>query len=145
MIVSIKQLKQNNQVFFPQTAAEAILVKRGSNIITLDQALQLKIESVEAPADSGLTTSRTGQQVIVRHSNPTIQSNSAPEPLLVQHDHKGHIVNSAPMGKFTIMVEGRPLVETNGAENSSLSFGDDFTTDGTNIKLTWGGAQLIIN
>ena len=137
MSISIKQLKQNNQVLFPQTSAEAVLVKRGSNIITLDQFLQLKIESIETPADSGLTASKTGQQVIIKHSNPTIESNSKPEPLLVQHDHKGHITDTMPARKFTIMVEGKSLADYNGAEDKSLNFGDDFTTDGTNLKLKW--------
>lgn len=137
MSILIKQLKQNNQVLFPQTAAEAVLVKRGTTVITLDQILSLKIESVEAPADSGLVTSITGQQVIVRHSNPTIEPNTSPEPLLIQYDNKGHIINKIPAGKFTITVGGQPLVETNGAEDKNLNFGDDFTTDGVSIKLKW--------
>lgn len=137
MKATIKQLTKNNIVLFPQTSAEAVLVKRGDQVLTLDRILSLKLESIEAPTDSGLQVSQTGQTAIIKHSNPTIETNSTPEPLLIQHDHKGHIISKAPFKKFTITIQNQPLIETNGSEDKTLNFGDDFAADGNNIKLKW--------
>lgn len=137
MEVTVKQLTQNSKVLFPQTSAEAVLVKKGNTVVTLDTALQYKLESIETPSNSGLTASQTGQSVVIQHSNPVIEPNTVPEPLLVQHDSRGHIINKLPMGKFTITVGGQNIVETNGSEDENLTFGDDFTTDGVNVKLKW--------
>lgn len=137
MKITLKQLTKGGETFFPLTSAEAVLVKRGSTVITLDKVLPLKIEAVETPVDSGLSAVQTGQVVVITHANPSVEPNDTLEPLLIQHDSKGHIVKKKTAGKFTILVEGKPLVETNGSEDKSLIFGDDFTTNGTNVNLRW--------
>lgn len=137
MKVAIKQLQQNNQILFPQTSAEAVLVKKGKTVITLDQALDFKIEKVNTPENSGLVAEKSGQEVTIQHSNPLIESNKTTEPLLVQYDQRGHIIGTAPVGKFRIFVNGNKALETDGSQDASMSFGDDFTIDNSNIQLKW--------
>lgn len=44
MIIQIKQIKENQQIIFPQTSAEAVLVKNpNKTIITLDKVLNKKV------------------------------------------------------------------------------------------------------
>ena len=43
MNLTIKQLTQNGTIFVPQTVSEAVLVKNGEQVITLDKALARKI------------------------------------------------------------------------------------------------------
>lgn len=135
--MNIKQLSQNSKIIFPQTVSEAVLVKKGAAVITLDRALSFKLESVEAPAGSGLNTYQQGTTVLVTHANPSITPNDQPEPLLVQHDDKGHIIASKPAKSFIVTVNGQQFVESNGAEEKILPLGDDFTVDNNNIALKW--------
>lgn len=137
MEIAIKQLSQNSKVIFPQTAAEAVLVKKGSAIITLDKALSFKLEAIETPAGSGLNSYQQGSTIVITHSNTSVTPNQKPEPLLVQHDDKGHIVNTLPMKSFTVMVDGEKIIESNGAEDKTLMFGDDFKVDNKGIALKW--------
>lgn len=135
--MEIKQLSQNGKIIFPQTASEAVLVKKDSTVITLDKALAYKLESVETPVGSGLNAYRQGTTVILTHSNQTIVSNNSPEPLLVQHDTRGHIIATKPAQKFIVAVNGQKIIESNGSEEKVLPFGDDFTVDNNNIQLKW--------
>lgn len=137
MKVAIKQLQQNNQILFPQTSAEAVLVKKGKTVITLDQALDFKIEKVNTPENSGLIAEKSGQEVTIQHSNPLIEPNKTTEPLLVQYDQRGHIIDTAPVGKFRIFVNGNKTLEADGSQDTSMNFGDDFTIDNSNIQLKW--------
>lgn len=137
MKIEIKQLQQNKKILFPQTSAEAVLVKKGSTVITLDKMLNLKLESVEAPENSGIVATQSGQTVTIQHSNLLIEPNENPEPLLVQYDQRGHIVKSAPVGKLRIFVNGEKTLEVDGSQDANMSFGDDFTTDKSNIQLKW--------
>ena len=135
--MNIKQLSQNSKIIFPQTVSEAVLVKKGTTIITLDQALSFKLESVGAPAGSGLNTYQQGTTVLVTHSNPSITPNETPKPLLLQHDAKGHIVATEAAKSFIVTVNGQQFVESNGSEEKILPLGDDFTIDNNNVTLKW--------
>lgn len=42
MSIYIKQIKENQQIIFPQTSAEAVLVKSNNSVITLDTYLKKK-------------------------------------------------------------------------------------------------------
>lgn len=46
-MAEIKQLQQNKQIFFPQTVAEAVLVKTENGITTLNKILNRKIITVQ--------------------------------------------------------------------------------------------------
>jgi hypothetical protein len=69
MNLTIKQLTQNGTIFVPQTVSEAVLVKNGEQVITLDKALARKLENIETPEDSGLTIQRQESSVIITHTN----------------------------------------------------------------------------
>ena len=136
MGLQIKQLKQNNQIFVPQTTAEAVLVKHGGEVRRLDQVLSQKIESVVTIAGSGLTTTPNGSTVIIKHSNEII-ANQAVQPLQVKYDNRGHIVETAPMGKLTVVVNKQSYIEADGSKDQTISMGDDFQVDQQEIKLNW--------
>jgi hypothetical protein len=55
MNILVKQLKHQGSAIAPQTIAEAVLVKQGNSVITLDKALELKQNTIITPNDSGLT------------------------------------------------------------------------------------------
>lgn len=137
MKIAIKQLQQNSQILFPQTAAEAVLVKKGSNITTLDKALQVKLESVETPVDSGLTSKQEGQNVVLEHSNPIINPNETPEPKLIKYNNRGHIVETSPVKSLKVSVNKQQILEADGSKENNLLFGDDFKVDNAEIQLQW--------
>ena len=56
----IKRLKMGNNVFVPQTVAEAVLLKDGSEVTTLDKVINRKISAVNSSEGSGITVNRTG-------------------------------------------------------------------------------------
>jgi len=57
--------------------AEAVLVKHESGIITLNTALDKKIENIITPVGSGLHSYIQDKNVILTHSN-TITANDSP-------------------------------------------------------------------
>lgn len=135
MVLTVKQLKQNNQIIVPQTIAEAVLVKQNNAVITLDTALKNKQNTIITPNDSGLIQYEQNNSVILTHSN-NITANDKPKAILVQHDNHGHIIATEPMKKLTVSVEDKPIIEHDGSADNNLNFGDDFETDITNtIKL----------
>lgn len=137
MGVIIKQLSQNSKIIFPQTSAEAVLVKKGQQVVTLDKALQFKLESIETAPGSGLSSYQQGSTVIITHSNPSVTPNETPQPLLIQHDSKGHIIGTSPVKKLSVLINNQPLVESDGSEDKNIMFGDDFGVDNNNIVLKW--------
>lgn len=137
MKILLKQLHQGNTIVFPQTSAESVLVKAPGRILTLDKVLSSKIDTIETQEDSSLSAIREGTKVILSHSNPDVVANDFPQPLLIQHDKKGHIVNKSQMGTVTINVSGKPITESYGPNNKNLTFADDFAIDGDNINLRW--------
>lgn len=136
MDLEIKQLKQHDKVFVPQTTAEAVLVKEGTVIYTLDKVLEKKIEQVTTPAGSGLNSYRQGNSIIVTHSN-TITANDTPQSVKVKYDNRGHIVETAPVEKLNVIVDNEGYTQYNGDEERNLLFGDDFGIDQNKIALKW--------
>ena len=134
MKISIKQLRQNNEIFVPQTTAEAVLVKHNSVVTTLDQVLEKKIEQITT--GTGLTVIPTKQTVIIKHADEVIPVEDT-RPLLIKYNSTGHITGSAPMGKLTINVNNQKHVEVDGTSDQTLSMGDDFIVDNNFIQLKW--------
>ena len=137
MNLVIKQLKQNNQIFAPQTTAEAVLVKCNNQVQRLDQVLDKKIEKIIAPVSSGLTATPSGNTVIISHSTE-IEANKQTSPLLIKHDNRGHIIETAPVQTFVVTVNNKVHVDYDGSSQQTLQMGDDFTLDDNNkVKLNW--------
>lgn len=137
MKLTIKQLKQHGQIFIPQTTAEAVLVKDGEEIITLDNMLERKVEQVITPAGSGLSAYRQGKNVILTHSN-SITANESPSPVKVKYDSRGHIVETIPTSAITVIVDQEGYLQYNGSEDRNLILGNDFEIDKDNkIILKW--------
>lgn len=137
MELPIKQLKQNGQIFVPQTTAEAVLVKDNSQVITLNTLLERKLETIITPAGSGLTAYPQGKSVIVTHSN-SIKANETTESLNIRYDNRGHIVEVAPSGKMRVIVDQDGYMEYDGSADRNVELGDDFGIDeNNNIALKW--------
>lgn len=137
MELTIKQLKQHGQIFIPQTTAEAVLVKDGKEIITLDNMLERKVEQVITPAGSGLSAYRQGKNVILTHSN-FITANESPSSVKVKYDSRGHIVETIPTSAITVIVDQEDYLQYNGSEDRNLLLGNDFEIDEDNkIILKW--------
>lgn len=135
MNILVKQLKHQGSAIAPQTIAEAVLVKQGSSVITLDKALELKQNTIITPDDSGLTQNYQNNTVILTHSN-NIEANEKPQALLIKYDSHGHITETVPTGKTTISVQNTTVIESNNLEDQNLNFTDDFEiVDKNNIKL----------
>ena len=122
MELTIKQLKQHGQIFIPQTTAEAVLVKDGEEIITLDNMLERKVEQVITPAGSGLSAYRQGKNVILTHSN-SITANESPSSVKVKYDSRGHIVETIPTSAITVIVDQEGYLQYNGSEDRNLLLG----------------------
>ena len=136
MELIIKQLKQNNQIIVPRTTAEAVLVNTNSQVQRLDQVLDRKIEAVITPLGSGLSYIPSGKSVIIQHSN-SIDPIDEVKPLLIKHDNRGHIIETKPLGKLTVVVNNTKHIEVDGTEDKVLSLGDDFKLDNNIIGLNW--------
>lgn len=137
MELTIKQLKQHGQIFIPQTTAEAVLVRDGKEIITLDNMLERKVEQVITHAGSGLSAYRWGKNVILTHSN-SITANESPSSVKVKYDSRGHIVETIPTSAITVIVDQEGYLQYNGSEDRNLLLGDDFEIDEDNkIILKW--------
>ena len=136
MDLEIKQLKQYDKVFVPQTTAEAVLVKEGTVVYTLDKVLEKKVEQVKTPAGSGLNSYKQGTSIIITHSN-TITANDTPQSVKVKYDNRGHIVETAPVEKLNVIVDNEGYTQYNGDEERNLLFGDDFGIDQNKIALKW--------
>lgn len=137
MNLTIKQLTQNGTIFVPQTVSEAVLVKNGEQVITLDKALARKLENIETPEDSGLTAQRQESNVIITHTNK-IAASGPVSPMQIQYDNNGHIVQSQPLGKSTITIKGNTYAVIDGTKDVDIQLGDDFDIDDSNnIKLQW--------
>ena len=97
----IKVILAKEQVF-PQTVAEAILIKNGQ-VTTLDKILPRKIEQIITPEDSGLVSSREGVSIMINHTNK-ITPNNVPKSRLIQYDQNGHIIKVEPTKTQTVSV-----------------------------------------
>ena len=141
MELTIKQLKQHGQIFVPQTTAEAVLVKNTENgvekVITLDNILERKIEQIITPAGSGLQAFEQGSNITLVHSN-SITANESPSSVKIKYDNRGHIVETVPTSRMTVIVDQEGYFQYNGSEDQNLLLGDDFGIDKDNkITLKW--------
>lgn len=137
MKMNIKQLQQYGEVFVPQTSAEAVVVNTGTDITTLDKVLQTKVDTVITPAGSGLTSLKSNNQLVIIHSN-SITPNDTATSVKIQYDSRGHIVQTEPTAKLTIVVNNKEYSNYNGDEKRAVLFGDDFKIDDDlNITLRW--------
>lgn len=137
MELTIKQLKQHGQTFIPQTTAEAVLVKDGEEVITLDNMLERKIEQIITPAGSGLQAFKQEKNIILTHSN-SITANESPSSVKIKYDNRGHIVEVAPTSNVTVIVDREGYLQYNGSEDRNLLLGNDFGIDEDNkIILKW--------
>lgn len=136
MKLSIKQLEQHGQIFVPQTTSEAVLVNTGGTTERLDTVLDRKIENIITPAGSGLQSLKSGKSVYVTHPNQ-ITPNDQLSSVIIKYDGRGHIVETAPAGKMTIIVDNKGYTQYDGSQDRALMFGNDFETDENNIILKW--------
>lgn len=137
MELTIKQLKQHGQIFVPQTTAEAVLVKDGGEVFTLDNILERKVEQIITPAGSGLQAFKQGSNIILAHSN-SITANESPSSVKIKYDNRGHIVETAPTNNLTVTVDQEGYLQYNGSEDKNLLLGNNFGIDEDNkIGLKW--------
>lgn len=143
MQYEIKKLKKGNAIFLPMTAAEAVLIKEGSQVTTLDKAINRKIGIIDSDPKSGISIKRTGDIVNISHTNQ-ITPNQTPQSLQIQYDESGHIVKSIPLGKVIITVNSENVIESNTVKDQTLNFGDDFIKDNNNnITIRWNNHGTI--
>lgn len=131
----IKQLKMGNNVFVPQTVAEAVLIKDGSEVTTLDKVINRKISAVNSSEGSGITVNRTGNQIDITHTNQVTPNTI--QPVQIQHDNNGHIVKTIPLGKLVVTANTEKVLEMDGTQDQELIFGDDFQKVDNIITLRW--------
>lgn len=137
MIITIKQLSQNNEIFVPQTVAEAVLIKNNDNIITLNDALSYKQDKIITPAGSGLMQYPQNNSVILTHQN-SITATDTLESRLIKYDTNGHITESVKEGKLIVTLDNETILESGTEQDQSINFGDDFKKDEqNNIGLNW--------
>lgn len=136
MELTIKLLQQNNENFVPLTVSEAVLVKHEDSVKTLAKVLQVKLEKATTDNDDSLTVSTDGNVLTVKHQE-RVTANFAPTPVLIQYDKFGHIVETAPVKKLTVKIQNEEYINHDGSEESSVNFGDDFTTIDNKITLNW--------
>lgn len=122
MELTIKQLKQHGQIFVPQTTAEAVLVKDGEEVITLDNMLEKKIEQIITPAGSGLQAFKQEKNIILTHSN-SITANESPSSVKVKYDNRGHIVEVAPTSNVTVIVDQEGYLSITGQKTGICFWG----------------------
>lgn len=137
MNLTIKQLKQHGQIFVPQTTAEAVLVKDGEQVLTLDKILNRQVEQIITPAGSGLSSFKQGRNTILTHSN-SITANESPSSVKIKYDNRGHIVEAVPTSKITMTVDQEGYLQYDGSQDQSILLGNDFGIDeNKKIVLKW--------
>lgn len=137
MKYEIKRLKHGKNIFVPQTVAEAVLIKEGPDVTTLDKAINKKVEIITADkSKSGLEIKRFGNSVDITHTNQIVPTDHV-QPLQIQYDNNGHIIGVLPLGKLAINVNQEQLLEINGTTDQTLNFGDDFQNNNNNIIIRW--------
>lgn len=135
-MIPIKRLTQNGEIFLPQTSAEAVIVKNGEEILTLDKVLQKN--QIITPENSGLIIFKEGFSTSISHSNKIIPSNNISKVYKITYDQNGHISNTSPTNILKISTINKECVNYDGNSDQEVKFGDDFiaTIDNT-IKLNW--------
>ena len=133
----LKFLKQEDQPFLPITSAEAVMVKHGSGVIRLDDALKRKIEEVVTPVGSGLTSYPVDNGVVVTHSNNIDPSVDELKPKLIKYDNRGHLIETSDFGELKVIVNGNQHVQYNGSATTFVRLGEDFIDSNGYIQIRW--------
>ena len=133
----LKFLKQEDQPFLPITAAEAVMVKYGSGVIKLDDALKRKIEEVVTPVGSGLTSYPIDNGVMITHSNNIDPSVDELKPKLIKYDNRGHLIETSDFGELKVIVNGNQHVQYNGSATTFVRLGEDFMDSNGYIQIRW--------
>lgn len=135
--MKLKKILIDNEQVAPQTIAEAVLVKTILNKIEpLSKVLNRKIETIESAQGSGIEVNKDGYKITLNHSNK-IAPNTQPEPLLIQHDINGHIVNTQKVQPYRIIVKDKEHQLYDGSSETTLQFGDDFELENNKLKISW--------
>lgn len=133
-MTQIKQLKQNSQIFFPQTSADAVLVKKDGTIILLSEALEQKIEDIATSSD--LTRLKTNNgTLLLKHTNEITPDSLSAK--IIAYDSNGHITESKPTEKLYIAIDGEEYKAYDGNNTTVLDLGDDFEVQNDKIQLKW--------
>ena len=133
----LKFLKQEGQPFLPITSAEAVMVKHGSGVIRLDDALKRKIEEVVTPVGSGLTSYTVDNGVVVTHSNNIDPSVDELKPKLIKYDNRGHLVETSDFGQLKVIVNDNQHVQYDGSTTAFIRLGEDFMDSNGYIQIRW--------
>ena len=133
----LKFLKQEDQPFLPITAAEAVMVKRGSGVKRLDDILKMKIEEVVTPIGSGLTSYPVDNGVVVTHSNNIDPSVDELKPKLIKYDNRGHLIETSDFGQLNVIVNNNQHVQYNGSATAFIRLGEDFIDSNGYIQIRW--------
>ena len=133
----LKFLKQEDQPFLPITAAEAVMVKRGSGVKRLDDILKMKIEEVVTPIGSGLTSYSVDNGVVVTHSNNIDPSVDELKPKLIKYDNRGHLVETSDFGQLKVIVNDNQHVQYDGSTTAFIRLGEDFMDSNGYIQIRW--------
>lgn len=133
----LKFLKQEDQPFLPITAAEAVMVKRGSGVKRLDDILKMKIEEVVTPIGSGLTSYPIDNGVVVTHSNNINPSVDELKPKLIKYDNRGHLIETSDFGQLNVIVNNNQHVQYNGSTTAFIRLGEDFIDSNGYIQIRW--------
>ena len=133
----LKFLKQEDQPFLPITAAEAVMVKRGSGVKRLDDILKMKIEEVVTPIGSGLTSYPVDNGVVVTHSNNIDPSVDELKPKLIKYDNRGHLVETSDFGQLKVIVNDNQHVQYDGSTTAFIRLGEDFMDSNGYIQIRW--------
>ena len=133
----LKFLKQEDQPFLPITAAEAVMVKRGSGVKRLDDILKMKIEEVVTPIGSGLTSYPVDNGVMITHSNNIDPSVDELKPKLIKYDNRGHLIETSDFGQLNVIVNNNQHVQYNGSTTAFIRLGEDFIDSNGYIQIRW--------
>lgn len=110
MSQQIEQLKHGTTLVFPRTSQEAVLVNYENKVQTLEGYINRTV----------------------------ITPNESPQNIKVQYNKQGEIINTEPVEKLNILINGEQCVKYDGNTEVNLNFGDDFINKNNNIELTWG-------
>ena len=110
MSQQIEQLKHCTTLIFPRTSQEAVLVIYKNKVQTLEDYINRTV----------------------------IIPNESPQNIKIQYNKQGEIINTEPVEKLNIFINGVQSVKYDGNTEANLNFGDDFINENNNIKLTWG-------
>lgn len=110
MLQQVEQLKHGTTLIFPVTSQEAVLITYKNRVQTLGDYINRTV----------------------------VTPNESPQNVKVQYNKQGEIINTEPVEKLNIFVNGEQCVKYDGNTEATLNFGDDFINENNNIKLIWG-------